>query len=255
MRLAIFSDVHGNLTALEAVLHDIEQVGGIDLTWCLGDLAAFGPRPAECIRRLRALAEVDEGKKFKVIGGNTDRYMITGERPKHPFVEDEAAFEQKKVEWRSLNDGILWGVDQLSFEDYEFLKKINGHELGKKIDGYGYVIGYHAIPGNDETALFPDTPEDEARDFFLDREGRLGVGGHTHVQMDRDLGNWRAINVGSVGFPTDVKGQAGWGLFTFEDGKAQVELRRVPFDVEAVIAELGAVGYPQVEWTAGRLRA
>jgi predicted phosphodiesterase len=233
----------------------MEQVGGIDLTWCLGDLAAFGPRPVECIRRLKALAEADEGKKFKVIGGNTDRYLLTGERPKSPMAETDEAFQKAKADWRSLNDGLLWGVDQLSFEDYEFLKKINGHELGKKIDGYGYVIGYHAIPGNDEPALFPDTPEDEARDFFLDREGRLGVGGHTHVQMDRDLGNWRAINVGSVGLPTDVKGQAGWGLFIFEDGKAQVELRRVPFDVETVIAELGAVGYPQVEWTSRRLRA
>jgi predicted phosphodiesterase len=254
MRLAVFSDIHGNLTALEAVLQDMEQMGGIDLTWCLGDLAAFGPRPAECIRRLKALAEVDEGKKFKVIGGNTDRYLITGERPTFPIAENDEAFQKSRAYWRRLNDAILWGVDQLSFEDYEFLKKINGHELGKKIDGYGYVIGYHAIPGNDETALFPDTPEDEARDFFLDREGWLGVGGHTHIQMDRNLGNWRAINVGSVGLPMDVKGQAGWGLFTFEDGKVQVELRRVPFDAEAVITELGAAGYPQVEWTGGQLR-
>src|ERR1044071_3477353 len=202
MRLAVFSDIHGNLSALEAVLKDMEQVGGIDLTWCLGDLAAFGPRPAECIRRLKVLAEADEGKKFKVIGGNTDRYLLTGERPKFLVAENDEAFQKSRAYWHTLNDAILWGVDQLSFEDYEFLKKINGHELGKKIDGYGYVIGYHAIPGNDETALFPDTPEAEASDFFLDREGWLGIGGHTHIQMDRNLGNWRAINVGSVGLPT-----------------------------------------------------
>ncbi len=254
MRLAIFSDIHGNLTALEAVLQDMEQVGEIDLTWCLGDLAAFGPRPVECIRRIKALTEVDEGKKFKVIGGNTDRYLITGERPRFSMAADEAALQKSKAEWRNLNDGILWAVDQLSFEDYEFLKKINGQELSKKIDGYGYAIGYHAIPGNDETPLFPDTPEDEAHDFFLDREGWLGVGGHTHIQMDRKLRNWRAINVGSVGMPMDVKGQAGWGLLTFENGAVQVELRRVPFDVEAVIAELGSVHFPSVEWSARRLR-
>ena len=94
MRLAVFSDIHGNLTALEAVLQDMEQVGGIDLTWCLGDLAAFGPRPVECIRRVKALAEVDEGKKFKVIGGNTDRYLISGERPKFPLAADEASFQK-----------------------------------------------------------------------------------------------------------------------------------------------------------------
>ncbi len=254
MRLAIFSDIHGNLTALEAVLQDMEQVGGIDLTWCLGDLAAFGPRPVECIRRVKALAEADEGKKFKVIGGNTDRYLITGERPKFPMAADDAAFQKSKAEWRNLNNGILWAVDQLSFEDYEFLKKINEHELSKKIDGYGYAIGYHAIPGNDETNLTPETPENEARDFLLDREGRLAFGGHIHRQMDRDLGRWRVVNVGSVGMPFDVKGQASWGLFTFENGEATLELRRVPFDVDAVIADLGAVGFPNVEWSAGRLR-
>jgi predicted phosphodiesterase len=254
MRLAILSDIHGNLTALEAVLKDMEQVGGIDLTWCLGDIAAFGPRPAECIRRVKALAEADEGKKFKVIGGNTDRYLVTGQRPKFSFAENDEAFQKSKKELHNLNDCLLWGLDQLSFEDYEFLKKINGQELSKKIDGYGYVIGYHAIPGNDESTLFPDTPEDEARDYFLDREGWLGVGGHTHIQMDRKLGSWRAINVGSVGMPIDVKGQAGWGLLTFENGEVNVELRRVAFDPEAIIAELQSVGYPQVEWTAGRLR-
>lgn len=255
MRLAILSDIHGNLTALEAVLKDMEQVGGIDLTWCLGDIAAFGPYPVECLRRIKALAEADEGKKFKVIGGNTDRYLLTGERPKFPFPADEAGLNHFKSDWRSLNDALLWAVDQFSFEDYEFLKKINGQELSKKIDGYGYVIGYHAVPGDDEPPLFPDTPEDEARDFFLDREGVMGVGGHTHIQMDRMLGRWRAVNAGSVGMPMDVKGQASWGVFTFENGKAEVDLRRVPFDPEAIVAEFRSVGYPSVEWTEGRLRA
>jgi len=80
MRLAILSDIHGNLVALEAALADIASVGQVDLTWCLGDLAAFGSRPAECVQRIRALADADEGKRFKVIGGNTDRYLVTGER-------------------------------------------------------------------------------------------------------------------------------------------------------------------------------
>ena len=70
MRLAIFSDIHGNLTALEAVLADMEQVGGIDLTWCLGDIAAFGPRPAECLRRVKALAEAGRrGVRFVELQG------------------------------------------------------------------------------------------------------------------------------------------------------------------------------------------
>ncbi|MCC7452288.1 MAG: metallophosphoesterase family protein, partial [Anaerolineae bacterium] len=69
MRLAVLSDIHGNILALEAVLRDLKQMGGADKTWVLGDLCAFGPRPAECIQMVRELAGVS------VIIGNTDRYV------------------------------------------------------------------------------------------------------------------------------------------------------------------------------------
>lgn len=254
MRLAVFSDIHGNLSGLEAVLADIEAQGGADVTWCLGDLAAFGPQPAACIRRIKALAEANEGKDFKVIGGNTDRYMVNGERPRFPSAKDEESLKKTLSEWQHFNAALLWGVEQLSFDDYTFLKQIRGRELSHKVEGYGWVIGYHAVPGNDEGYLTPETPADEARDLLLDREGRLALGGHIHRQFDRDLGHWRAINVGSVGMPFDVRGQAGWAMLTFENGTVEVELRRVPFDVEAVIREFEAVGYPCSEWSAKRLR-
>ena len=254
MRLAILSDIHGNLTALEAVLADLATVGEVDLTWCLGDIAAFGPRPAECIRRIKMLAEADEGKKFKVIGGNTDRYLVTGERPKHSPAKDADAFKGKVSEWKNINDNLLWCLGQITFEDYEFLAKTLGHELAHSVDDYGYVIGYHAVPGDDEPALMPDTPEEEARDFLLDREGRLAVGGHVHRQFDRDLGDWRVVNVGSVGMSADEPGFAQWGLFTFVDGDLTIDLRRVPYDVDAVISDLYAVGYPGTGWTIRYLR-
>lgn len=254
MRLAVLSDIHGNLLALEAVLADLEALGGADLTWCLGDLAAFGPRPAECIRRIKALAEADEGKKFKVIGGNTDRYMVNGERPRVPSAKDEEGFKNLVRYWKLLNAGLLWCVEQLSFEDYEFLKKIRYQELSHHAEGYGYVIGYHAVPGDDEALLTPETPPNEARDLLLDREGSLAIGGHIHRQFDIDLGNWRVINAGSIGAPFDVRGQAGWALLTFEGGQVTVDLRRVPFDVEAVIRDFEAQGYPVTEWSAGQLR-
>lgn len=253
MRLAVLSDIHGNLIALDTVLADIQAVGA-DITWCLGDVAAFGPRPSECIQRLKTLVEANEGKKFKVIGGNTDRYLVTGERPKQSPAKDADAFKQMVAEWKTFDDTIHWCLEKLAFEDYEFLAKILGHELSKGIDGYGYAIGYHAIPGDDETRLTPETPEDEARDMLLDREGRLGIGGHIHKQFDRDLGSWRVVNVGSVGMSLDSPGLAQWGLFTFEDGVVTVDLRRIPYDVDALINDFYAVGYPGTGWTARYLQ-
>jgi predicted phosphodiesterase len=72
MRVAVFSDVHGNLTALDAVLTAAHDAGA-DEYWCLGDAVAHGPRPAEVVGRLRELAPLT------CVRGNTDRYVLTGD--------------------------------------------------------------------------------------------------------------------------------------------------------------------------------
>jgi predicted phosphodiesterase len=260
MRLAVFSDIHGNLTAFEAALADFEALGGADRIWVLGDLAAFGPRPAESIRRVKALVdatEADEAKKgtVRTLRGNTDRYLVTGDRPHQKTAENAEDLTQLVQALRPLHEALMWGMEQLTFEDYEFLSKLAG-ECDLRAEGYGYVIGYHGTPGNDEGFLTPETDEEEAADALLDREGRLGIGGHIHRQMDRILNRagWRVINVGSVGMSFDKPGKAEWGLFTFENGEVMVDLRAVPYDVGAVIADFRAVGVPDPEWAAGRLR-
>lgn len=249
MRIAAISDIHGNLTALETVLDDLNSVGEVDLIWVLGDLAALGPRPAECIQKLIELREKHGKDKVKIIGGNTDRYMVTGERFPTPPAEDEAAFDTLAERW-TVRDAILnWNQVRIDWEEYEFLKSILGKEVAKTIEGYGTVIGYHAIPGDDESmALRPDTSDEEANDALLDREGRLAVGGHTHLQMDRTLKDWRVINIGSVGLSFSQPGIAEWALLTFEDGDVTVDLRSIPYSVEALKADLDAVGYPEPKW-------
>jgi predicted phosphodiesterase len=253
MRLAVLSDIHGNLTALDAALADLAAVGGADTVWLLGDYAAFGPRPAECIRRVQGLSEQYGKDNVLFIRGNTDRYLLHGTRMKTQSTEDEAVFKTLVDEWSKRDAVFNWGAAQLSFDDYTFLRKLQ-HELSLEAPGYGYVIGYHGTPGDDEGFLKPDTPAEEAADALLDREGRLGIGGHIHVQMDRELGSWRAINVGSIGMSFDQPGIAQWGLFTFEDGGAQIDLRSIAYDVGAVIADLQRVGYPVPEWGAAKMR-
>src|SRR3954469_17804445 len=75
MKIALISDIHGNSIALDAVLTDIERLGGVDTYWVLGDLVALGPNPIGVLERLSALPNV------RCTRGNTDRYVITGERP------------------------------------------------------------------------------------------------------------------------------------------------------------------------------
>ncbi len=255
MRIALLSDIHGNWHALKAVLADLSTAGEMDYIWCLGDLAAFGGRPAECIRRVRELEEQYGKDKCKVLGGNTDRYLVTGERfPQRP-AKDAEAFARLARDWTTRDAILNWNLQQLLWDDYQYLASIIGKETWVYADNYGGIIGYHAIPGDDEAMnLRPDSPDEEARDALLDRQGRMGIGGHTHLPMDRDLGRWRAINPGSVGLSFTQKGKAEWGIVTIDRGEAHVELRAIPYDVEAAIADLAASDYPYVEWAATRLR-
>src|SRR5215472_1559195 len=81
MRVAIFSDIHGNVIALDAVLKDIESQGGVDQFWVLGDLAALGPSPAQTLERLASLPNA------RIVRGNTDRYVYTGSDRPFPTIE------------------------------------------------------------------------------------------------------------------------------------------------------------------------
>lgn len=255
MRLAVLSDIHGNLIALEAVLADLEAAGAVDLIWCPGDLAAFGPRPAECVARIRALVEEHGEENVKVIGGNTDRYLVTGERPRIPPAKDDDGFQKRLQLFKGRDTVFNWNLAQLSYDDYAFLAKINGREMQTTVPGYGRVIGCHAVPGDDEpTSLRPDSPDEEARDALLDREGRLAIVGHTHLKMDRDLGHWRVINPGSVGMSFSEPGKAEWALLTFDDGELTVDQRAIPYSIDDVIADAEAAGYPlPVDYLRDRL--
>jgi predicted phosphodiesterase len=235
LRLAVLSDIHGNLIALEAVLADLKQAGGADKTWVLGDLCAFGPRPVECLQMIRDIPNA------KVISGNTDRYLVTGQRP---TVEpkDEAQWKEQPEQLRQREADFSWTVSKLGFADYEYLTKLR-HELSLEAPGYGWVIGYHGAPGDDERMLYPDTPTEEVLDQMLDCEGRLGFGGHTHMPMDRDLGAWRVVNVGSVGMPQDLN-RACYALVTFEDGIATVDLRHIEYDLMAAARDMQQQDHP-----------
>ena len=254
MRLAVFGDIHGNLPALEAAIDDITRAGSFDQYWCLGDLAALGGQPSECIQRLLAWrAELGEDK-FKLIGGNTDRYLATGERMAMPAPADESGFSAWREGILAMNDIYAWSLARLSWADFQLLRKIQGRELRQRVADYGTVIGFHAIPGDDEAvSLRPDSDEEEATDALLDRQGRLALCGHTHLAMDREVGGWRVINPGSVGLSFGAPGMAEWALLEWQKGALKVELRALSYDVEETLRQWKALGYPRLDWIRARM--
>lgn len=259
MRLATLSDIHGNLIALEAVLADLEAQGGADHTWILGDLALGGTHPSQAIQRVKAIVDAADqaGKKhtIRLVRGNTDRSLLDGSRTKYPHADSAESFDKMRQLVSTMNDVTTWCINQLTFEDYEFLKQLRG-ECDLHAEGYGWVIGYHGTPGDDEGFLLPTTSEEEAADILSDREGRLGIGAHIHTQFDRHLAynHWRVVNIGSVGMSFTNAGYAQYAIFTFENGEVSVDLRNVPYDVDAAVAQISAVDHPAPRWLEKLLR-
>ncbi len=244
MRIAIFSDIHGNELALLAALADLKALGAVDQYWFLGDYAAAGPRPAECIRHCLALVAEHDSETVRCIGGNTDRYLVHGERKRLPAAQDAGEWEERKRLIQETSANLDWTIAQLGWEEYEFLRAGIGVEIAQELPGYGWCHAYHAVPGDDEGVLSPDTPEHIALDFLLDREGSLGIGGHVHLQYDRVVGHWRLLNPGSIGSSRDAPGQAQWALFHFQGSQLQVTLRAVPYDVSAFQQQMRQSGFP-----------
>lgn len=254
MRIAVFADIHGNLPALNAVLAAMDTAGDIDLVWCLGDLAALGGQPHDCVQALLQLRDARGEDKFKVIGGNTDRYLVTGERMPAKAAENADELDILRDNSRRTNAVFAWNLEQLDWTDYDLLRQIVGRELRYDAPGFGRVIGIHAVPGDDESlALSPDSADEETADALLDREGRLALCGHTHLALDRAVGNWRVINPGSVGLSYGNPGQAEWALLEWREGGLSVDLRRVPYDAAATLKAWEALGYPEIDWIAQRL--
>jgi predicted phosphodiesterase len=246
MRLAVLSDLHGNLMALEAVLADIEANGALDAYWVLGDLAVFYPWPVETLDRLRGLPDVD------FLQGNTDRYLVTGQRPVAP-VRSQEDWTQMPVLLAGRDASFRWTVERLSYSDYLFLRDLP-KRLEMTVPGYGRVVAFHANPKDDEGTIFPDASEERIRSYLEGVDARLVLYGHTHRPVNRVVDGVRLVNDGSVGLPLDGDPRPAYALLDFEEGECAVSFRRVDYDREEVIAELERVEHPSREWATRLIR-
>jgi predicted phosphodiesterase len=213
MRVAALYDVHGNLPALEAALAEVDEEG-VDVLLSGGDLL-LGPQPAECLDLLRA-------REAAFIRGNCDRAVTDGADWGDPWT-----------------DRTGWTAGRLSKEQVEFVRAWP-ETVRFDVDELGAVLFCHGSPRSDEeivTAITPPKRLDPMLDGVL--EGTI-VGGHTHVQFDRRVGDRRLVNAGSVGLP--YEGEAGiacWALLG-----PDVELRRAHYDVQRAVEALEKSGYP-----------
>jgi predicted phosphodiesterase len=210
--VALLYDIHGNLTALEAVLADAEQAGAT--TFLLGgDYAAVGPWPRETAELLETLPAVAR------IRGNVERWLRDEpEAPPEAQALLAAAFEAARD---SLGPDLIARL----------------YELPGWAEHDGMLV-CHGSPMSDIESFAPEPEAGEER--MLDGEAnRTILFGHSHRQFRRPGPNGTLlVNPGSVGAPLDGDPRAAWALL--EDG--EISFQRTAYDIERAAAQMRSLG-------------
>lgn len=233
-QVLVISDIHGNLEALRAVWNDVSR-RTIEHVLFLGDLVAFGPRPAETLAFLR-----DQVKPTVAVRGNTDRYIL------------EKVWEKKKSSLDSeALAGLKWTAAQLSRDDMAYLDSLTSDTTYTVDDVRLFLC--HAAPGNDEIGITADTARQS--ETGLDGvDANVLLCGHTHVPYRTRLDQLEVINVGSVGFPFDADVRACYLSFFIGDGALrEVTFCRVSYNRGKTRGLLEAIDAPWARTSERRL--
>ncbi|MGH3169024.1 MAG: metallophosphoesterase family protein [Trebonia sp.] len=227
--VAVLSDIHGVLPALEAVLAE-PAVQGADRIVLTGDIAA-GPQPVEVLDRLLGL-----GERVTWVRGNTERDLVALARGE---TDDAIAIDR-------------WAAGQLSASHVDLLASLPLTEI-LSIDGFGDVLFCHATPRDDSEVVVADSRLDRWSEVLagVPDEVTTVVCGHTHMPFARLANRRQIVNPGSVGMPYGRAG-AHWALLR----EGIVEMRRTMYDADAVCAAVTAQSaFPEAgEWADDYLR-
>jgi putative phosphoesterase len=224
VRLAVVSDVHGSLTALEAVAADLGRRAP-DLVLHGGDLALMGPQPAEVVDRIRELG-------WHGVVGNTDELLWRPDERERllasgPKIADivRLLFDQYAPVTREM----------LGDERIRWLRSLPAERV---VEGVRLV---HASPGDLWRAPMPDADDDELASTYRRGDAHTVVYGHIHRPFARRLGDGMTVaNSGSVGLPWDGDPRASYLII--DDGHPAVV--RVAYDTEREAALLTSSGHP-----------
>jgi predicted phosphodiesterase len=231
MRIAIVSDIHGNLTAFEAVLNDLRQTSP-DLILHGGDLAQAGSSPTEIVDRIRDLG-------WPGVVGNTDELLF---RPES-LTEFASQLPQLQPLWAAIRETAGWACDALGAERMAWLSSL------PRTQTHGPMTLVHASP----TSLWR-SPGHDAKDAELDSVysplGQpIAVYGHIHHSFVRTVSQRVVVNTGSVSLSYDGDPRASYLLL--DDYRP--EIRRVEYDVSRELKALSASGAPHADWLARTL--
>ena len=236
MRIAVFSDIHGNDLAFEAVESDL-KIQDVDQLVCLGDAIQGGPQPAAVVKRLRRL-------NCPVVMGNADAWLLTGTETADEGIPSERLIKMGEVR--------RWSLSQLHEDDRNFISDFQP-TITIPFDRDFSLLCFHGSPDSFDDVILPDAPADVFKKILGAYTEHILTGGHTHAQQIRRNGDLFFFNPGSVGFayshyqPEGVFKADPWAeyaILSVENGQTSLEFRRVPFDVNELIRIYRESGRP-----------
>ena len=237
MKIAIFSDIHGNMIALDAVLTDIEREAVTQMI-CLGDVAVSGPQPHEVTKRLRAL-------ECPVVMGNTDEWLLD------PQLEDT---DDERM--RRIFDIDAWCFEQLTSEDITFVNSFQT-TIEQPLSNDEKLLCFHGSPKSNTQVINASTPDNILKTELTGFEASIMAGGHTHTPMLRRYKDALVINPGSVGMPFQIQRKteqlinppwAEYVIITVAQEGTQIDFRRVPISPQAVVQMALESSMPHADW-------
>ena len=240
-RIAALSDLHGNATALEATLKEIDRHRP-DALLVAGDLVLNGPEPSLVVDVLRALP----ASTTLIVQGNTDIAVADFDySAAFPWMTDGVP--------DTIRSAAEWAHDELGEELVDWLRRLPA-ERRLRADDDTLVLACHGSPGS-QTAGFDQSLDPSITIERVARtDARVIVCGHTHLPEVRDLGWKLIVNDGSAGYIFDGEPTASWALVEIEDGDVRAEIRRTPFDALAVANAISARGLPGDVYRAATVR-
>ncbi len=234
MRVAVVSDIHGNLTAFEAVLADIRQCSP-DLVLHGGDLADPGSSPIEIIDRIRSLG-------WQGVMGNTDEMLV------QPDSLEEFASQSSSPPalWEAIRQIASATRSWLGEERLAWLREL------PRVKSQGTFALVHATPESCWRAPAVEATDAELETIYGSLGQPIVIFGHTHMPSIRTIAGQPGllINTGSVGLSYDGDPRASYLIL---DGSIP-SIRRVEYNVEKELKALATCGLPGAEWAAKMLR-
>jgi predicted phosphodiesterase len=235
-RLALLADVHGNLSALEAVLADLAPLG-VDQTVLAGDVANAGP----CSNEIFALIE---RSRWPVIRGNGEYYLTDFGTPRgDPSWLGRPGGPTTLAAWFYQHTDPRWRRSVATWPDTLCLRYADAPPLRV----------CHGTPHSPYEAIRAIATDEEVAAILAGTDESTVVFAHTHCPTDRRVGRWHLINPGSVGNPDDGDRRAQYAIVDGDAEGWRVDLRRVVYDVEATISALEAQGFVETCGAMGHM--